>query len=464
MKNLVLITIDCLRFDAVSKEYTPFIWNLRKKGLLFTRAYSLGSWTTSSLTGLLTSTYPLMYNGDLGIKYPRVSIVEVLKTAGYLTLGFTFHPYLDKVYGFGKGFDVYYDSVDDIRSAIHQKTKNSRGRKLSTKLISGLARTIGKVPGINTVAREIYYYKQFRSLYKNLLNNNVSFRLEGDKINEIAKQEIANVNIDRPLFLWIHYLDTHFPYLPKTQNITREKIASLNVDRDKWHKLGKKPNLRSLEDLKMIYLLAASDVDRYVEDIIEYFKTLGIYRDTIFIITADHGEEFYEHGGFHHEIKLYEELIHVPLFIFGAGLRSKEINNVVSHLDVFPTVLDIMGIKRPKEWIGENMLIKKRKFVFSEEGQKYPGEAFKGNRIKLNIKSARVAVIGREWKYIRGDNMEELYNLISDPRENTNMANNRNVELILNKLRSEYKSHLNFVLSYIPEKFLIARTLEGFGI
>ena len=443
VKNLVLITVDCLRFDAVSKDYTPFLWSLRKIGMFFTRAYSLSSWTTPSIVGLLTSTYPLMYCGDLTITYPRVSAAEVLQKAGYITIGLTFHPYLDAMFGFDRGFDVYYDDSFIYRYKSRYNAKNSK-QKTVKRLVRTLTRVIKSIPGFGRVLRKAYCNMRFRALYKAILSNEMSFKLGGGKINEVVREVVSSVKT--PFFLWVHYLDPHFPYIPRTRTVSREKIAILNVERERWRKFGKRPNSKVLDRLREIYLLTVYDVDKYIEEVIEYFKELGLYKETIFVITADHGEEFYEHKGFHHEIKLYEELIHVPLFIFGEKIKSREIRRPVSHIDLFPTLFSFLGLETPKEWIGHNMLSKQRNFVFSEEGQNLPGSAFKGRFLRLDLSNASIAIVKSKWKYINYKGREELYNLISDPNEQRNVKHEN--EEVLKSFRFQLEKHLSFVRSF----------------
>jgi len=448
VKNVVLITIDCLRFDALSKEYTPFMWNLRKEGLFFTKTYSLGSWTSPSIVGLLTSTYPLMYDGQLSIKYPRISIAEVLKSNGYSTLGFTFHPYLGRQYGFNRGFDVYYDSPI-LKNRQWDSSINAKTRFFAT-----IRNALKKILKSRITPKNVQNYIWFKLLHKRIATGSLPY-VPGFEINFQVKQHLENIS--EPFFLWIHYLDTHFPYVPRDSDISPDKIAKLNIEREKWFKLGRRVDQDKLKKLKELYLLTARDVDSYVRDIVEYFKEKGLYKNTIFILTADHGEEFYEHGGFHHEIKLYEELIHVPMIMFGGRIKSKEISATVSHIDVFPTVMDFIGISKPPEWIGKNMLLRNSHTATSEEGQRYHGSAFKGRTVKLDINFAKVAIVQGDWKYIHGIKTEELYNLNENPKEFQNLAKVQGYKDVLNMLRQMYIRHMETVKSYTPERFIISK-------
>jgi len=117
MKNVILLTVDCLRYDALSEKNTPNIMKFARNGWFFKRAYSIGCWTTPSLIGLMTSTYPFMYEGQLKIKSPRKNLAKTLNENGYTTGGFTFHPYLSRIYGYDMGFDDYFDDIDKFKGS-----------------------------------------------------------------------------------------------------------------------------------------------------------------------------------------------------------------------------------------------------------------------------------------------------------------------------------------------------------
>ncbi|KPU63854.1 hypothetical protein EP1X_01250 [Thermococcus sp. EP1] len=452
MKNLVLITVDCLRYDALSPETAPNIMQLAEKGLFFERAYSLGCWTAPSLVGLLTSSYPLMYNGELVIKYPRVSIAQILHKNGYSTAGFTFHPYLSKQFGYHKGFDAYFDDIDEI-SNEHAIINRSRWEQLAI-IATKMKKARLLRPIYSHLANRIYLHS-----LKHKLSEDFKFYVSGSQINELVIDWIKSHK--EPFFVWIHYLDTHFPYIPE-EDWDKREIIELNIERERWFRLNKPVNPEKLERLKQLYLTKVSDADRYIGNLIREFKKMGLYKDTVFVITADHGEEFYEHGGFHHDLKLYEELIHVPLIIFGDRIRSRKIKRVVSHIDLAPTLLDFLDIKKPLEWIGANMLLKKDSVAIIEEGQKERGDARQGSIFKLNLNAKKIAIVKGDWKYIYSKTQEEeLYNLREDPREQKNLITSKNREYrhVLENMRKVLRYHLEMI-STRQERILTKRILK----
>ena len=125
--NLILVTIDCLRADHLSclgyfKKATPNLDYLASGGVLFSQAISVGSGTTPAFMAIFTSTYPLMYGGQLYITNQRTTLAQVLKEHGFHTAAFHSNPWLSSFYGYHKGFDTFDDSIQRSRG------KNLLGR------------------------------------------------------------------------------------------------------------------------------------------------------------------------------------------------------------------------------------------------------------------------------------------------------------------------------------------------
>jgi arylsulfatase A-like enzyme len=441
LKNVILLTIDCLRYDSLSEKNTPNIIKFAKNGWFFKRAYSTGCWTTPSMIGLLTSTYPFMYEGQLKIKTPRESIAKILKENGYHTGAFTFQPYLSRIHGFNIGFDDYFDDFKKFRNSQEEIVQRRYGQ--SEKLFENFSTLYNKFVFLSYLKSKVKNFVYFKYLMKKL-EKNLNFYIPSDEINSYFIDWIKNKN--EPFFCWLHYLDTHFPYI--SNSFEKDDMIRLNVQRQKWHRNKNKVNSYDLDKLKIFYNEKVKDVDRNICMLVNNIKKLDKYGNTIFIITADHGEEFYDHGGFHHEIKLYEELIHVPLIVFGKGIKGCIINKVISHIDLFPTILDILGIKKPKGWIGENFILKNNNIAISEEGQKACGDARLSLDYKLNFETKKIAIVWNKWKYIYTErNSEELYDLSNDNEENDNLLNGNinHLNEVIDTARNILKNHLDFI-------------------
>lgn len=425
MKNVILVTIDSLRADHVSclgyhVKTTPNIDKLAKKGILFTNAISCGPDTPTSIGPLMTSSYVLTYyasSGDLDklkttvdefermksvvleiFKYEK-TISGVLRKNGYVTSMFHSNPYLSRYYNFGRDFDYFYDSFSQVNLKEYS-----------------LKRRITKIVEHNRILYDFAFF-----VYKNIY-----YKILKKKIEETPYERASSINnkavswlksINKKFFAWIHYMDIHFPYVPLEEfkmdkNIDSSEIVDLNYKMQKNSKMdeGKIKKLIKLYDSEIRY------VDNEVKSLIDQLDDAGKLEDTVIIITADHGEEFRDHGDFaHHHAKLYEELIRVPVIIYNSEFEGIEVDDVVSLLDLAPTILDLLDIKIPKCFQGESLISAIRKEM-DREG--VITESFIRGKRNVSYRT-------NEWKLIV-DNFrkrKELYNLKKDPEERNNLFN-----------------------------------------
>jgi arylsulfatase A-like enzyme len=118
MKNVILITIDTLRRDVFgcygnAYSLTPFMDSLQEKCLRFDRAYATGPYTQASFPGILTSSYYLEYGRQKNLPAQKRLISEVLRENGVATAAFHSNPYLSGYFGWNRGWDTFYDSMED---------------------------------------------------------------------------------------------------------------------------------------------------------------------------------------------------------------------------------------------------------------------------------------------------------------------------------------------------------------
>lgn len=204
-----------------------------------------------------------------------------------------------------------------------------------------------------------------------------------------------------PSFLWVHYFDVHEPY-----------------------------DDRSLGD---------SDIDRYDGEIRIADRAFGrllseverrFQRDVVVVVSADHGEEFRDHGGVYHGSSLYEEQIRVPLIVRAPGLAPRRVVAPVETVDIAPTVLALAGVPAPRTMRGDDL----RALAVGRIDTMGPAFAA--------VTHKRMAV---RWPYkLIADlrfNLYELYDLAADPRERTNLAGSR--PELLDELRGEVYAWLD---------------------
>ncbi|MBI2895686.1 MAG: HEAT repeat domain-containing protein [Deltaproteobacteria bacterium] len=198
-------------------------------------------------------------------------------------------------------------------------------------------------------------------------------------------------------FLWLHYFDTHEPY--------------------RSTELGDRPFDRYRAEIKHV----DAQIGRFVR---HARKTLG--RDTVFVLTADHGEEFKEHGGHYHGSSTYDEQARVPLVFAAPRLRPGVVHGQVELVDVGPTLLRLVGVDPPPTMRGDDL----RPFLFGGDGAMPQLPAF------LSV-THKKTVVRWPWKLIADLQYDvyELYDLARDPREQTNLYDRERA--VADELRAE---------------------------
>lgn len=439
--NVILITIDSLRADHMGsmgyvKKLTPYLDKIADEGVLFTNAFSYGSTTFTSVPPLLTSSPFISYyhfhefhktiNKSMNIhdsleRYKKliikhfesnVTIAGALREHGYETAAFNSNPYLSRYYGYGKDFSHFDDSFVEYNFGKRMREK-VKVALMSTKL--------------ENLAKRLYFL---------VCRNNIPY----ERAETINKKAISWLAAKKPenFFMWLHYMDTHAPYKPPKQ--FRPEISSLKMS-DLGRKILCKEDISNgeLNQLIELYDGGIKYVDHSIKCLLDDLKDLMLLEDTIIIITADHGEEFKEHGDFLHvETKLYEELIHIPLIIYNSG-HCATINETVSHIDIAPTILEMLNLPKVKTFKGNSLISilngEARSGVISEG----IGSQSIGDDLKLII-SYRT----KKWKYIlnKMKDENELYNLEENPNEMENLKDvKKDIAESLNSIILEYILH-----------------------
>jgi len=384
MKNVVLISIDCLRADHMScygyhRKTTPFIDSIEKRSLFFENAFANGPNTRHSVPSFLTSTYPLLFLDEAKtgkFHKGRRSIAELLKKYGYSTAAIHSNPYISKFYGYDRGFDYFNDF---LLGQVEDEIERSKISRILYEVAKGI--------------KAVFMHK--------LPHEN------GERINEEAIKWLENAN--EPFFLWLHYMDVHMPYVPPNRFLEELGLKKYSHVRKIW--MGKK-----IDDVEMREKIRNEEIPdyinlydgciRYTDWVIQNLirKIEKNFSETLFVITADHGEEFREHGGLSHLEKLYDELLHIPLIFYGKDVESSRIEKPVSLLSLVPTIFHFLGLQE-NEWLQGKNVFESENFIIAE--------ALKDEKA--------VAYRDEKWKFIVKGNQRELYNVKEDAREQNNI-------------------------------------------
>ena len=388
--NVILITIDSLRADHLGsygyfRNTSPNIDRFADDGVLFTSAYAQASATSQSLSSLMTSKSPTRFPGSyrLGghkLDEEKVTLAEMLRENGYITGGIVTNSWLKEGRGFDQGFDYYYFKF--------------RGDTFQPPYISS------------------------------------------DRVTKLGLNWLK-WNKDQKFFLWLHYMEPHTPYIsheeyqydPGYQGKFKDSFgAPATINK------YKNPDL-NLTDEELYHAQALYDgeinyVDNSIGALLSELKEMGLYNNTVIIITTDHGEEFKDHKSIGHGHTLYNELINVPLIIRVPGSAKIKTDRQVRLLDVVPTVLDILKIETNSSFDGVSLL----PILKNEGSENYSLEVYS----KMATHHSSI-ISGDGWKLIlsymelrfepqkhrRWEKIEtrrELYNLKDDPGEQNNLV------------------------------------------
>jgi arylsulfatase A-like enzyme len=307
-KNVVVVLIDTLRarslksFNPSSRVKTPVLDAIAKEGAVLEATQAPENWTKPSTASLLTGLYPATHGAKTdGAMVPKGATLlsESLKEGGFKTASFIANGYVSDKFGFNQGWDHYTNYIREKK---------------------------------NTDAENV-------------------FKEAGDWIDK---------NKDKRFFAYVHTIDPHVPYDAPEQFLSMYKKGEYKgqVAPRKTPELlaeaKRVPPRVTFNDadkqyLKDLYDGEVSYHDHYLGLFIDRLKKLGLYDDTVFVVTADHGEEFDEHGSWGHGHSVYQELLWIPYLVRLPGVvpAGTRIKQAVSSMSIFPTVLEAVGVKAP---------------------------------------------------------------------------------------------------------------------
>jgi len=376
--NVILITISSLRADHVGcfgyqRDTTPNFDAFCKQGVLFVKAFASSGWMMPAHGSIFTSLYPSLHgathiNKSLGEQ--NYTLAEVLAENGYYCVGFCCNPRLNGEKGYAQGFDLY----DDYSVSM---------------ILDSLA----------------FEYAERIDLNKKRTN---------DLINDAAIRWLQN-NTHMPFFMFLHYYDPHWDYLPPPPY---DRLYDLDYDGPidgtgiaREPLFSNPPEPRDIAHMIALYDGEVRQTDDDFGELLCFLRQERLLDNSIVIVMGDHGEQFYEHGHTSHH-GVFEELIHIPLAIWtpGSGEEGKQVGALVSQLDMLPTILDYLEIPVPETCQGTTLrpLIEGREdsvhdFVLAE----YTGGAAPDS---YSLRSV-------SYKYCEEAGKQFGYDLKSDPKE-----------------------------------------------
>ena len=217
-----------------------------------------------------------------------------------------------------------------------------------------------------------------------------------------------------PWLLWLHYFDPHDDYLPH-EGLSERFGTERPID---------------LYDGEIAY------TDRHVGRLLEGLERLGLAGDTIVLLTADHGEEFGEHGNHGHGYTLYQEVVRVPLILRAPGLAPRRVGELVRSVDVLPTVLALAGLEPRREIEGRSLL----PLVAGAEGDERAAVSEVSWHATQDMRALQVGGFKYVDHRLGGGTLNLLFDLDRDPFE---VCNDEALDpLLVQALRGELDARL----------------------
>lgn len=365
--NVVVVVIDTLRRDHLAtygyeRQTAPFLDRLAREGAVFD-GLSPTSWTKPATASLLTGLHPLRHQavGRLdSVPEPVVTLAERLREEGYRTLGISANGWISRFFGFDQGFDEL------------------------------------------AVVDDLWYAEE--------VNRRLQPRLD---------------RLRPPFFLYVHYVDPHAPYEPRTAwdggalsdptPVAMEALDAFSIRQ-------RPPEL--MTRVRDLYDGEIRGADRGLEELVRELERRGLMKNTLLVVTSDHGEEMEDHGRMSHGLSLYEEVVRVPLVFHAPHRIPAGRHGIASLMDVVPTLMDFLGLEAKEESLdgvsqaaslqGRTEIAASRPFLFHLDHIDGTGLALTRGRDKL--------VLGRRPYH------KELFDLEADPGERHNRLDQKSEE------------------------------------
>ena len=417
--NVIMLINDSWRWDHMGcygfdRIKTPNLDKFSTESAQFNWCYSEGLPTVPTRTTFFTGRYTFPFRGWQRLEPKDVLLAEVLWNQGFNTAMVTDVYHLHKPsMAFERGFDY---------------TEHIRGHEGDPWIVD---KSIDVSEKLEQVHKSFGKDKAVKGQIEQYLRNINWWQSEEDTF--VARTLTAGVDwLKRQkkkdnFMLWVDCFDPHEPWDPP------EPYRSMYVDPNYKGKDIIQPipgaaegylEPEELQHIKNLYAGKVSLCDKWLGWFLDQVRDMGLMDDTLIIFTTDHGEPFNEHGFIKKaQPGLYEELTHIPLLIrhpegHGAG---QKFDAMVETTEIFPTVLDTLGVKCPPRIHGKSLLP-----IIRGEEEKIRDYAYMG----YYKQSWRIS--DQEWAFHMSlmGKPNELYNLKEDPGEQNNLAEKEHVKAI----------------------------------
>ena len=365
-RDVILIVVDTLRADRVGiygntiNDTTPSVDTLARSGMMFWQGYAQSGWTLPSFASLFTGLYPFEHRvvrspdsedifGKLSTKTPTMA--SLFQKNGYQTAAVVNNTFLAPQFGLDSGFSEYfYEGADNDSLRSAQDT------------------------------------------------------------TKVALEWVQRQSEGVPIFLTVHYMEPHLTLSPPKESSGRFTHNNKTIqapfgarDAFDWRLESKRNNNPEVvQEVLNIYDEEIFSVDLAIGQLLQGLEKEGRRKDALIVFTSDHGEEFWDQGGFEHGHHLYGVLTRIPLIIDGPSIKGLGNQDfVVEHVDLFHSILKYVGIEPPLNTRGQDIFAIARtgetqdRWVFGENtlyGDPMLSITTKDKRLILNQKTKQATL------------------------------------------------------------------------
>lgn len=409
--NVVWITLDSVRADHTTmagyhRNTTPNLARIANssEGLAFDQCITSGIGTPYSSASILTGTYPTRHGLKIDNEYlPETleTLPELLGRAGYRTACLSRNSYVSPGTGLDRGFDTFT-------------------------WVSGS--TIMKAVPFRTLVK---YFFNLRKHSAGLVRDTAKYGTPY-VMNDVAKRWFDDLEGREPFFFYLHYNEPHRPFYPPlpwqdtyTDDVEMSGSEAAEFAIDVHRTLDERiaNGLEFTEDewdaLTVMYDAEIRYTDEMIGRLFDHVKHLDL-GPTIFIITADHGELFGEHGLLEHQVVVDDALTHVPLVTHGFDGIDRQTDKLVQHVDLTTTIAEMVG-QGSDQLQGINLYESTRQHAYVQRG---PFDFDQFTRYNSDFDTSPFhhgtlhGVRTENFRFERSDSMERLYAL---PDEETDV-------------------------------------------
>jgi len=429
--NLLLVVVDTLRADRLgcyghARPTSPRLDALAAQGVLFEHCLSQAPHTKPSVASLLTGRVPTRLGVEpFGAPLPadELPLAEQLRAAGYRTGLFSANAFVAPTFGFAQGIDRYVGPLVSPAAPLAAFHVLARLRDLWVEALS-----LPEAP-----------WRAYESLVS------APFDLTGQRHDpraaELCGEVLRFVDAGGRWFAHLQLMETHAPYRPRAAHrlfpAARESADLPSAARHLFLPFARAEPLppAELAALTDSYDACVHDVDAEVGALLDALAARGLLDETIVVVTADHGEEFFDHGGFGHGHSLHRELLHVPLIVRAPDRlpAGRRVATQVRLIDVVPTLqelLDLAPAVDAPRLDGESLLplLRERDADPAPARPAFASVEWGGSRALATRDGERTLIVAREGAEERvlvfdprADPLEQR-DLSADPREAETVA------------------------------------------